>query len=132
MSPENLNALRRAHDAFNAGLNEFLACYTDDVELVPDASWPEQGPIRGKRAARRWWNEIIAQYEDRFIELEGLLDVDGERAIAETKWHVRGRASEITTTFAVSTLHSMRDGLICRSQFFLDRRQALDAAELSE
>jgi ketosteroid isomerase-like protein len=132
MSRENVEVLRAAHEAFNAGLDEFLAYYTEDVELVPDATWPEQGPFRGKRAARDWWAEVIAQYEDRFIELEELIPVDADRIIAATKWHVRGRASEITTTFAVSTVHSLRDGLIFRSQFFLDRDQALEAVGLRE
>jgi ketosteroid isomerase-like protein len=133
MSRENVvEALRLAHDAFNHGLDEFIAFYTDDIELVPDTTWPEQGPFRGKDAARRWWEGIFSQYDERFIEIQDLILVDDQRAMVETRWRVRGRASQMEDAFVVCTVHTLRGGLISRSQFFLHRSEALEAAGLRE
>jgi ketosteroid isomerase-like protein len=129
---EMIEALQRAHDAFNRGLEEFIACYTEDIELVPDRTWPEQGPFCGKDAARRWWEGIVSQYDERFIQSQDVMPLDDRRALVETRWQVRGRTSQMADAFVVWTVHTLRGGLICRSQFFFDRSEALEAAGLGE
>ena len=132
MSEENVKATRDAVEAFNVGMDEFMATHTGDVELVPDPMWPEQGPFRGRDEVRRWWEQILEQYESHENVLDDVASVDEHRVLMNGRWHVRGQGSGVTTTLTYSAVLTLREGLVCRFQFFFDRQKALEAAGLSE
>ncbi len=132
MSQENAEIVRRAYAAFNVGLDEFMAYYADDVELLTDPTWPEAGLYQGKGVFRRWWEQILAVYDDHTLELDDLIPVNEQRVLSTFRWHVRGGTSGITTTLSGSVLTTHRGALICRAQFFFNHQDALEAAGLSE
>ena len=59
MSEENVELVRSALDAYNAGPDAFLECMAEDIEVRPDASvFPEAKPFRGREKFRRFLAEI--------------------------------------------------------------------------
>jgi ketosteroid isomerase-like protein len=59
--------------------------------------------------------------------------VDGaDRVVAAMRWSGTGRLSGVRSEQEVFNVYTLHDGLIVRVQSFLDREQALTAADLRE
>jgi hypothetical protein len=54
MSRENVEIARRFVEAFNLGLDEFMAYYAEDAVHVTAPEWPEGGTYRGKEGRTRF------------------------------------------------------------------------------
>jgi ketosteroid isomerase-like protein len=134
MSQENVELVRSAVDAYNAGPEAFLAFMAEDIEVRPDASvFPEAKPFRGRDEFRRFLAEIDEGWEggDKLGVIREVFAV-GARVVARTDWGGRGRASGIDLRSSLSAVYDIRDGQIIRIEFYFDHAQALEAAGLRE
>ena len=135
MSEENVELVRSALDAYNAGPDAFLECMAEDIEVRPDASvFPEAKPFRGREEFRGFLAVIEQGWEEGSQGIGVIREVFavGDRVVARTDWGGRGRASGIDLRSSLSAVFDIRDGQIIRIEFYFDHAKALEAAGLSE
>jgi hypothetical protein len=131
MSEEILGFGRRMAAAYNAGLDEWMACHAEDVVHVTAPEWPERGTYHGKEAVRALWASIFSASEYK-IEIDELIPLDDHRLLSKLHLQAIGPASGVTTTTPIYTVATERAGLIARINYFLSYEDALQAAGLSE
>lgn len=132
MSEENIEIVRSALDAWNRQDDEAaLQLFSVDTEL--DASGRILNPdiytgIEGFMRFRR----DIAEAWDRFeLEIEDLFD-SGSLVVVFVRSIGKGRASGIEVDFRSAWLVTMSDQKITRVRLYRERKEALEAAGLSE
>jgi ketosteroid isomerase-like protein len=133
MSQENVERVRRAHEAFLAGESQF------GVESDPEIEWdaselpvPDiRGVYRGPEAVRQWWRQWLAAWETVQFEYE-LVDA-GDRVVALIDQRMRGRSTGIEVPFGkYAQVYTFKDGLVVHWKLFMNQSKALEAVGLSE
>jgi ketosteroid isomerase-like protein len=136
MSQETVEAFKRGVDAFNRGDIDAVL-----EELDPDIEWHplfqvlfggEATVYRGHEGYlefQRETNEAFAEQPQ--IELSEVRDL-GEQVIAIGRLRGRGRKSGAKTDTAIVWLIEERNGKAVRVHEYLDPKEALEAAGLSE
>lgn len=128
MSKENLETVRRSHEAWQRGGIEALV-----ADLSPDAEWviaeenPNARTLRGRE-------EIVAYFSDWADTMQGLrydvADLIDAGQTVVTLGSVRGRAGEdgpeVSVRLAFVTY--FKDGLAVRTEEYLDPDKAIEAA----
>jgi ketosteroid isomerase-like protein len=132
VSGENVQLAYRFAEAFNAGLDEFIALHADDVVHVTAPEWPERGTYCGRDEVRRLWESIFVDYGDHQILVDEVIPIDEHRVLSKLRWRAKGTSSGAETTTRIYTVGTERDGLVSRIEYFLDYRMALETAGLSE
>ena len=134
MSQANVEVIERAVAATNArDLDGYLACCTADIELhTPLAAIGAvyEGPI----GIRRWFTDLEDVGPDFRIELERVETIRPGRVLAFLTVTGTGRTSglQVTDATPITNVYDLIEGKIRRVRIFMDRREALDAVELSE
>ena len=135
MSQENMEALQRAIEAYNRGDRAaWVAQVHPDAKTFPTPDWPEQGPYIG--GAEAW--DFYEQAEEvwggtsRPAPQEWEIIDAGDTLFAADPRSMAVRGSEARIEFKLYGVFRFRGGKIVRTQWFLDRAQALEAAGLSE
>ena len=132
MSQENVEAVRRAWDAFNRGdVDALFANMADDVEFEEDPVFPEAGICRGRDEIRAYIASFQEGVADLRFEIEELRDL-GDQVIALLHETARGKSSGVDVVQRPAFLYEFRDGLIVRVRAYLDRAEGLEAVGLSE
>ena len=128
MSQENVEIVRRIYQSFNAG--DWDAAFRDvheDVELETQLA----GSFRGRGEARRFFEDQVAPFEFFNAEPEEILDV-GDQIVALLTVQGRPRGSSAEIKVRVGHLWTLRDGTAVSLRSFPKRKDALEAAGLSE
>jgi ketosteroid isomerase-like protein len=131
MSHENVELARHAFDALNRG--DLRAAMKDTAtDFAFDFSRsrsPERG-VYGREDIPRFQDTFLGHWESVRWEPEEFIEAD-DQVITPFRTYIRGRDGiEVETRNA--WLWSFRDRRIARITFFQDRREALEAAGLSE
>jgi ketosteroid isomerase-like protein len=135
MSQENVEIVRRITDVmdaegFEAALPLFLDAALPDVEWQEDPAWPGSASYRGVEQVR----QVILDRMDTLDfdqQTEELLSVD-DKVVALVRWTGRGKTSGAQGEISMAMVWTVRDQVVTRLEFFLDRAQALQAVGLSE
>ena len=128
MSPEDLEVVRRAYDAFAAGDLEKLRTF-----LAPDIEWrttpevPFMGNYSGLDEFLRGMDEWTSAFEDVTTEIEEMIDT-GENVIVHHRMRARGRDSGVEVNLAIFQVVAVRDGQLARMHDYATRDDALEAA----
>ena len=135
MSQENVEIARRSFDALNqSGVESIISSGFYSPEIVFDFS-PAGVPGLGVHCG---YDEIRAFEEDWFgafpfeeweIEVDELID-HRDQVIAMLRQRGRGASSGVATEIAFVSVSTLRGGEIVRTEFYLDRKNALEAAGL--
>src|SRR2546422_10525661 len=129
MCERNVEPLRRAIEAFNAGDVDALMTYVDsDYELrtVLDTVY------RGRVGARDWYQEQ-AQFLGDEIRLEPHAHFAvGDRLVSFGVVHARGPKSGASIDSPITIVTRWRDGLCVYMRPSTDRQQALDDLGVTE
>jgi ketosteroid isomerase-like protein len=136
MSQENVDAVQRALEAWNAGnLDAFLA------ELDPEGEWHPAveraldggGTVyRGHDGARRAWNEYHGgAWGSSRAHIHEIRDL-GETVLVLGHFDVSGPTTGIEFSQEAGQVITFRGGKAVRSEDFLSHAEALEAAGLSE
>jgi ketosteroid isomerase-like protein len=130
MSQETLEAFaRQLVEAFNRGLDDYIALHAPDVVHVTAPEWPEGGTYRGKDAVRDLWAGMFAAQEYR-AELDDVVVLKDGRVLSTFRVHTTGIASGVATTTVVYSVGTERGGLLARIEYYIDHDRALEAAGL--
>ena len=133
MSPNAVEVVRRAYEAFNRGdLDGVVEYGAPDFEYVATGAIPgAAGTYRGTEEYRRfldwWWGE----FDEPEFEVQELIDA-GDQVFASTTMRGYGKQSGAETSWGSWQVWTVRDGTVLRGQAFPSRDQALEAAGLRE
>ena len=138
MSQENVEIVREAMDAYNLGDKDEWAQFMDpQLETFPVPEFPEPGPLIGPDAAWDFYErfgETLAGsklYDTAEVETAELIDA-GERVFACQRTQLQGRGSVEEIEFKLWGVHTFDQGRWLRTQWFLERSEALSAAGLAQ
>jgi ketosteroid isomerase-like protein len=132
MSQENVQLVRQALKALDQrDLTAWLAVHDDDFEVVPTRDFVEAG-VRGPKAAWDFYLKTADAFERFPIDLDDLVDAGADKVLIHQRYDVRGRGSGATVEFDNWIVVTVRRGRILRAEWFTDRAEALEAAELRE
>jgi ketosteroid isomerase-like protein len=131
MSEENVEVLRAASQAWNAGdMDAFRELHDPDVILRPERDWPEPGPYIGREAVSGFYVQVRETWDADTVELTGDFSHAADRVVARWIWHARGHGPESNSEF--TTIYTVRNGKVREVEFFWDHHETLEAAGLSE
>jgi ketosteroid isomerase-like protein len=134
MSQENVEIVRKAIEARNRDLEEWLsffhpAAVTSDLAT---AAGMRTGEVQGRDELRRdveQWQEVFDDFGPDIVEL---VDLD-EWVLAEVRFRGRGGASGAKVAVLQVDLYRVCEGLITEQRAgYPSREEALDAVGLSE
>ena len=135
MSQENVEAFKRAVDAYNRrDIDVFLE------EFDPEAEWHsltqvmfggEQAVFRGREGIREGVRDIDDALADMQVECVAVRDL-GEVIVVDGRVRGRGRVSGAEVDSPINWVVQFRGGRVTQLRDFLDPAEALEAAGLSE
>jgi ketosteroid isomerase-like protein len=135
MSQENVDAFRRALEAYNRrDIGAFLQAFDPMVEIHPLtlAMFGTEGTVyrshEGIRQFIREVDEVLPGIQVEPLEIRDL----GERIVASGRLHARGRASGAEVESPIGWLVEFREGRVIRMTDYLDPKEARQAAGLAE
>jgi hypothetical protein len=134
MSQENMDVVKRAVAAVNdRDLERYLACCTADIRME-NANMAIEGAYEGSDGIGRFFADVLDAAPDFRISIERLESIGTDRVLGFMRLNMSGRASGINlgSDIPSATLYDLADDKIKRVRIFLDRREALEAAGLSE
>jgi ketosteroid isomerase-like protein len=135
MSQENVEAIRRAAEAYNRGDVDAVL-----RELDPKVEWHpllqvllggEATVYRGHEGVPELYRDIEEAFTEAQVRVVEIRDL-GERAVAIGYLSGRGRGSGAKTETVIAWVADFKDGKAIRIREYLDPDAALEAAELSE
>jgi ketosteroid isomerase-like protein len=132
MSQENLEIARRVFDALN---RDDLPAAMEDVapDFVFDFSRSRglDGGVYGRDEWLKTAEAALGLWESVRWEVEEFIEAAGDRLVTVQTAYMRGRDDIVVPTRG-AWLWLFRDGRLARVTFFQERREALEAAGLSE
>jgi ketosteroid isomerase-like protein len=135
MSQENVEVILQEVEAITRQDAEaFVATVSPDVEWEDAMFWSEPRRIyRGRQELQEWFvRAIVEPWESIHVEVDEIIDAAEGRVIAGGLLTARGRGSGVETQVHGWSVFWFESGLVSRRRVFLERAEALEAAELSE
>ena len=132
MSQENVDVVRAAYEAWNAGdMEAFRGLFADDAIIVRFLEgWPEPGPFVGRDTIMRTFEQLRETWDADALEPIGdFIDI-GDRVAVRQIW--RGAGSGPEANLEMTWVGTVRKGKIVFVEFFWDHAEALEAVGLSE
>ena len=124
MSQENVEIVREAMEAYNLGDKDEWEFPEPGPLLGPDAAWDFYQRFRETMAGSKL-------YETAEVETTELIDA-GERVFACQRTQMQGRGSVEEVEHKLWGVHTFDQGRWVRTQWFMERSEALAAAGLLE
>jgi ketosteroid isomerase-like protein len=138
MSQENVDIVRRAHEAFNrVGLTS-ESTYRVAAELLdPEVEWHDQPELPGAtvhHGIEEVMRHLASAEESVHYGSADLLEIldAGSCVVAVYRVHARGRASAVPVERDAVHVYGFRGGKIERVEIFGSKSEALEAAGLRE
>jgi uncharacterized protein len=134
MSQENVEIIRKAFEAFNAGDRAvFLGLYDEDIVLHIAAPSLDAGSYYGADEVERQYTRMFAPFGETYeVEIEQLIDA-GDSVVVFNRDKGRGVRSGVAVEGLPSSgIFTMRGGRIIRIDHLADRTEALNAVGLAE
>jgi ketosteroid isomerase-like protein len=128
----DLVALFRDEVAATAFEEAYAPFFHDDLEVVSPPGLPGSAPrYFGLAGLRAGWLDWLEPWERYRVEVEGVVDAGDEDVVVLVRDYGRrlGMAAEVS--LVGGAIWTVTDGKVARIVFFLDRKQALEAAGLS-
>jgi ketosteroid isomerase-like protein len=132
MSRENVEVVRRCHEAVTAGdWDTTLRAYAPDTVWDDRDLRPEGAVHHGLDAMQAEMRAWFGTWADYHWEVEELRDA-GDEVVVIGRERGRGKGSGVVMDQRVGMVVTVRDGLIVHTQVFKDPAEALEAVGLSE
>jgi uncharacterized protein len=132
MSEENVEIVRRGWEAFEGGnLSAAIALMSPDMVtyVAPPA------PVTGTYHGIEGWLQVTLDWAEGFDELvmtgEEYIDA-GDKVVVRSLHKSRGAASGVPVEADIWYVWTIHAGKVVRVEIFNERREALEAAGLSE
>jgi ketosteroid isomerase-like protein len=128
MRQETLDLIRGGIEALNRrDVEGMLVPLRPDVRLEPLRAVLEGSVYEGHDGLRKWFADMLEDWEDWVIRVDGMEAVDEEHVVVEAHMHARGRGSGVVMDAAAAWLCEVQDGKVARVRFYKDRETALEA-----
>jgi ketosteroid isomerase-like protein len=131
MSQQNVDAFKRAVDAYNRGdVDAFLSAFDPAAEwhtLTQAVFGGESTLYRGHEGIRQFVQEVDDALADVRAECAEIRDL-GERIVAVGQLRGRGRSSGAAAETPIGWVVDFVDGKVIRMRDYLDPEEALAAA----
>jgi ketosteroid isomerase-like protein len=129
MSLENLEIVRAAFEAWNAGdMDALREMHDPDVIVQMPEGWPEPGPFVGRDAVMREWKQLGETWDaDAVVPISDAIDASG-RVVVRFIWRVAGLSPG--ENVEVTGIYTVREGRILAVEHFWDHAEALKAVEV--
>jgi hypothetical protein len=133
MSQENVEVIRKAIEARNRDLDEWVTFFdpgvrSSDVLIAVGMRTETQG-IDELRSHAEKWEEAFDEFRAEIVEL---VDLGEQLVLAEVRFHGQGEASGASVTVGQVDFYRVREGLITEYRSgYHSRQEALEAAGLS-
>jgi ketosteroid isomerase-like protein len=130
MSMENIDVVRRAFAAWNAGNMEGVRdAYDEDAVMRYYGDFPEPGPFFGREAIMRQFERLRDALDNRdSLSLLGEPFDVGDRVVAQFAWRGEGYGPAMDAELTI--VYTVRQSRILEAQFFRDHQEALEAIGL--
>jgi ketosteroid isomerase-like protein len=133
MSEENVEIVRRIHDAWGVG---DLSVGGDDLDpevtFIVRPPFPEPATLVGPKAISQYMHGFLKQFKARSHTLEATrLRASGDTVLVDVRQHAEGRTSGLEGDLDFFVLYTFRGKKIVRIESILDPAEALEAAGLS-
>ena len=133
MSQENVELVKAVLDAWPRGLDALAEYWTDDIEhRAIEGALDDRGPMHGKEAVRDYLQDWLDMFDPLTVEPLELIDAGGDDVVAVLRFGGRAKLSGVETEITFAIVYAVRDGKVARGREYATRKQALDAAGLSE
>ena len=131
MSQENVEIVRAAYDAWNAGdMDALREVHDPDAVTRYPEDWPEPGPYFGREASMRQWEQLRQTWDADALELiSDFIDV-ADHVVVRQIWRGAGYGPDLNLDF--TTIFTVRKGRIVSQEYIWDHEEALEALGLSE
>jgi ketosteroid isomerase-like protein len=131
MSEENVEVIRAAFEAWNAGdMDAFREMHDPDVILRTVEDWPERGPYLDREAVMRFFKQLRDTWDTDTVEASSDYLHLADRVVVRFTLHGVGHGPRAIGEYTV--VFSVRKGKIREVDYFQDHDEALEAAGLSE
>jgi ketosteroid isomerase-like protein len=131
MPNHNVEAVRRAFAAWNAGdMDALAAVYDEDTIMRPPDNWPEAGPFVGKEAVMRQWEHQREIFDADNLEAISDFVAIADRVVVRFIWHGAGHGPD--SNIELTALYTFRHGKVTDTEFFWDHAEARKILGLSD
>ena len=132
MSEENVEIVRRAHEALNAGnIDELVSLCHRDFQLDMSERVLNPATYQGHDGIRRFYSEVLEVWERYVWEPEEVRD-EGDVVVALLRTKGRGRGSGVEIDRKTAMIWTVRAGKALRLRFYREPERALEAAGVRE
>jgi ketosteroid isomerase-like protein len=132
MSQENVELVRRAHEALNAGnIDELVTLCHHDFQLDMSDRALNPATYQGHEGIRQFYSEVQEVWERYVWEPEEMLD-EGDVVVALLRTEGRGRGSGVEIDRKTAMIWTLRGGKALRLRFYREPKSALEAVGLRE
>jgi ketosteroid isomerase-like protein len=139
MSEENVEVVRRASEAFAAGMQRGdPGAAWDAGVMAVDAEWATTRAFEGRTvwAGREEFVEFVRtwteQLDDWSVRVERLIDAGDDRVVALTHQSATGKESGVPVEWDNGLIYELKNGRIVRVTNYVTHAAALEAAGLEE
>jgi uncharacterized protein len=131
MSQENLEIARRLYElAPHGDWDEAKLLISRNVE-IDQSRFPDGGVGHGREEFRGFFRRWFGTWDELNMNLDRFIDL-GERVVVLMRLSGRGKGSGVPVTLDAADVLTFEDGTVTRLVGYLDHREALEAAGLSE
>lgn len=131
MSQENVELVRRAHEAFDTDLDALVRLLDPAIEWVSPNDSIEPGTRRGHSGVRDAFAATNMAWDAPTHTAQEFVDA-GEDVLVTVTFRGHGRGSGMEAEQAEFHVWTVRGGAVVRFQWFYKRNEALEAAGLEE
>ena len=131
MSQENMEIVKAAYEAWNAGdMDAWADFFARDVISRPPEGWPEPGPFVGREAFTRWCEQLRETWDADALKPIGDFIDAGDRVAMRQIWHGAGYGPE--ANLEMTNVITVRKGRIFYTELFWDHAEALETLGVSD
>ena len=128
MTPEDMDTVRRAYDAFARGdLPALQQLLSADIEWRTTPDVPFLGNYRGIDQFLAALNEWTEPFDEMTTEVEEIIDA-GDRAIVRHRMRGRGTDSGVEVDLVLWQVVTVENGQLSRMHDYATREEAMTAA----
>ena len=132
MSQENVEVVRSIVEAWNRGEYSVVSESTDpDIEIEAALGGTFDGTYRGIAEARNFLEDFWRNFEQSHADVTEYTPV-GDSVVFEAHLRGRGKGSGIEVEMRNWQVCTVRNGTVVAYRMFTTKREALEAAGLSE
>jgi ketosteroid isomerase-like protein len=133
MSQENVEVVRRTWEAFMRGDESYLHEFEVSVEWTTAEDEPDPQTYRGIEGVRTLARTLFGELWERDFEILSIEYIDAEPfVIVPFRALVKARLSGVELEAEETHVYELRGGKVVRVREYRTKREALEAAGLSE